>query len=493
MTNKLTENLIDNLKSGLSKDQKTGIASMNFVGHIQSTNTANRDKALARLKYLETNQLVNGDEEAEPVEVEASEEDFVTVTFRALSAAMLADRAIDFSKDGVLRRSTKMLNGQTVFKDHETSVDNWVGRVIATFWDTKTEGLPPGINADLQLDMVKDPMAVRGVLQGAIHSASVTVSFQWVPSHPQLMEDGSFFSMLGEEVDGEIVRVVVTKIDKFMEISLVWQGADEFAKQIDDEGNPVGLNSQTTGFIQQINPGISNGNPDHFQTLTTTETWDSNEIIIPDTEYIDSGSFVSEDNTEYIDDEQNLVPEMEDDMDKKLQAALKSILGVEVSQQNIVEVLKTKQKEIHDKALSESDEKYEALVKDLKEKGSKSEERIEELEAKVAELKDNAELGAKYLENERSEAARLYKLAKGEAAKEVILKTLSESTLEIVQAWKEEFQAEADQKMPAKCANCESTEITRQSSKVSEDDKERLKTQASIKSDGIAKVRNLHS
>ena len=35
-----------------------------------------------------------------------------------------------------------------------------------------------------------------------------------------------------------------TEIDKFWEISLVWQGADEFAKQIGEDGRPVQQSQQ---------------------------------------------------------------------------------------------------------------------------------------------------------------------------------------------------------------------------------------------------------
>ena len=240
---------------------------MTFVGSIRlSESSENLQKKLnqteLRHSYSAANERLlqeSGDDSLSPSNLEISDDDFVYVTYRAISASTLADRPIDFSNEKMLKRSVKKLKGQTVFKDHETSVDNWVGRIESTEWDENTKGLPPGINALLKLDVIKDPMTVRGVLQGAIHSASVTVSFEWKPSHPKLMDEGSFFDQLGDEVDEEMVRIVVTKIDKFWEISLVWQGADEFAKQIGADGHPVHQSNQDEKLMSsQLSHGSIN-------------------------------------------------------------------------------------------------------------------------------------------------------------------------------------------------------------------------------------------
>ena len=80
-------------------------------------------------------------------------------------------------------------------------------------------------------------MLVRGVAMEppAIHSASVTVLFEFDFSHPDLVEEGRFWQLLGEEVEGEIVRLIVTTILGYWEISLVFQGAQEENKQLPAE------------------------------------------------------------------------------------------------------------------------------------------------------------------------------------------------------------------------------------------------------------------
>ena len=403
------------------KNQRPLALSMTFVGSLECV----EPREALREKFEHTNlqdvphqAKVSHQEESEkltelPPSVAASAADFVEVTYRALSATLLADRPIDFSNEKMLKRSVRMLKGQTVFKDHDTSVDNWVGRVANAFWDEETKGIPFGINALLKLDAIKDPMTVRGVVQGVIHSASVTVSFEWKPSHPKLMDEGTFFERMGDEVDGELVRIIVTKIERFLEISLVWQGADEFAKQIGDNGRPV---------QQAMEPA-----PLHEVGQLSLKT------------------------------PQSLSKEDTMDLLKKV---LKETFGTEVSSESFKQILGHYVEEQKAEVVRKADEQITKLVDQL----NTANTNITALEAKVKELEPQAVLGKTYLEDERKEAIRLCKLVKGENINEAILKTLESGELELVQAWKGEFQKEAEVKFPNKCAKCGSTEIQRQKS-----------------------------
>jgi hypothetical protein len=165
-------------------------------------------------------------------------EDYYYKDYRAISATLAPCYGLDFSKPGVLEAAVPMLKGQTVYKDHWFySVDGWVGVVSETAWDAKGDqvgGGIAGINAKLKLDSKKDPMLIRGVAMEppAIHSCSVTVLFEFEFSHPDLVEQGRFWQLLGEEVDGQVVRLIVTLILGFWELSLVFQGAQEENKQV---------------------------------------------------------------------------------------------------------------------------------------------------------------------------------------------------------------------------------------------------------------------
>lgn len=394
----------------------------------------------ANIESKNKTQEKGGEPSALPPAVAASAEDFVEVTYRALSAAVLADRPIDFSNEKMLKRATRLLKNQTVFKDHDTSVDNWVGQVEDSLWDDQTKGIPPGINAILKLDIVKDPMTVRGVLQGVIHSASVTVSFEWKPSHPKLMDDGTFFEKMGDEIDGELVRIIVTKIDRFLEISLVWQGADEYAKQIGPNGKPVS------------------------QFFETDPQRDVGRLSYNSSKQISK----------------------EEEMEE-LKTLLKQTFGLEINADNFTKTLA----QYVEQAKSAIGEKYDAQVSKLTSQLDEASKTIVELETEVKEMKPKAELGSKYLEDERAEAIRLCKLVKGENINDAILKTLENGDLALVQAWKEEFRKEAELKFPNKCAKCGSTEITRQSSNPAKDKEENKSSVLSKPTSDY--VRDLHT
>lgn len=190
--------------------------------------------------------------------------DYYYKDYRALSATLAPCYGLDFSTPGVLEAAVQMLKGQTVYKDHWFySVDNWVGVVSESAWDGKDDagvGVP-GINAKLKLDSVKDPMLIRGVAcePPAVHSCSVTVLFEFEFSHSDLVEQGRFWQLLGEEVEGEIVRLIVTAILGFWELSLVFQGAQDENKQlpatvpvnVDSDNSEAELGQQGMGTSPQ--------------------------------------------------------------------------------------------------------------------------------------------------------------------------------------------------------------------------------------------------
>jgi hypothetical protein len=175
--------------------------------------------------------------QAEHYEPLPHEEDYIYPLFRALSRAVIPGYWLDFTKAGVLEAAAPLLAGQTVYKNHwDWDVESWIGVVNASQWDASGEAVGgiPGINVELKIDTIKCPAIARGLLiePPAIHSVSVKVMFVFEFSHPKLDEEGLFWRILGQEVDGEIVRMVVTEITGFGELSLVNRGADKLAKKL---------------------------------------------------------------------------------------------------------------------------------------------------------------------------------------------------------------------------------------------------------------------
>lgn len=162
-------------------------------------------------------------------------EEFLARPWRILSSTVTPYRLFDFTRDGVLKRAVDMFDQLTLYANHNADVNNWKGYVTKPVWDDKND--PPGINALLVIDRIADPKLARGVEIKALRSASVTIWFNYERSHPDLK---NFYDYLGEEIDGELVRFIVTEIVQAGEVSIVWEGEDPFAKALSAAGGPGG-------------------------------------------------------------------------------------------------------------------------------------------------------------------------------------------------------------------------------------------------------------
>lgn len=159
--------------------------------------------------------------------------EFLVRPWRILSMAVTPYRFFDFTEPGVLQAATPLIDGLTLYANHNANVNEWKGFVREPTWDDAND--PPGINALLVIDKTVDPNLARGVEVKALRSASVTIWFEYKRSHPELR---SFYDQLGEEVDGQVVRFVATKITNAGEVSIVWEGEDPFAKSLAAGGEP---------------------------------------------------------------------------------------------------------------------------------------------------------------------------------------------------------------------------------------------------------------
>lgn len=192
-------------------------------------------------------------------------DDYITVPFRAISKSIIPGHWIDWSKDNVLKDSLQLLFGQTVYANHDfTDVSQWLGSVASVDWDEagdQSNGVP-GINVEYKIDALMNPRIARGLLMDppAIHSTSMTVLFKYEFSHPEIAAENRwrFFDLLGEEVEGEIVRLIVTEILEYWEASLVFQGADRLAKQRKNTEEFAEMSAQTGDDTSpsQLNTGV---------------------------------------------------------------------------------------------------------------------------------------------------------------------------------------------------------------------------------------------
>ncbi len=227
--------------NGINIDADKKLAQTSFQFQIPSQVTDEASKKVlenASLCYYGGGKQNNSVQDNVPVPTGnpmPTDERYVYATFRGLSQIYLPNRGLDFSKKGVLEAGVELLKGKTVYPNHDfRDVNNWLGVVSNSFWDASGEksGGVSGINCEIKIDAFLNYRIACGVMMTppAINSMSLTVLFEFEYSHPQLVEERRFWNLLGEEVDGDIVRLIVVKIVDFWEASLVFLGEDRLAK-----------------------------------------------------------------------------------------------------------------------------------------------------------------------------------------------------------------------------------------------------------------------
>ena len=383
--------------------------------------------------------------DVKPEDLNPTDAEFINPVFRMLSEVVVGKnyRPIDFSKKGVLRKSMQMLLGQTINIDHEIAVGNAIGAVSEVYWQPgyKTQSgveVPAGINAVLKIDGKSNPRIARGIMMDppSIHSNSVTVRFKWEPSHT--FEDmGRFWDLLGTYDDkGEMHRLVVTEILNYSETSIVSHGADPYAQKVKENGeieNPEYASRQS--FSKD---NFYKGNIEYDFKVDLNLSADDNSIP------------PNSNNKEEINlNDKNHM--------KKLIESLTLAFGFqadELTEENITSKLQ---------------EKFDAKVDNTEAlnliKGEKADLEAENttLKADLAKAEKNKEAFETMLSEKRTEAERLYKLAKGEDADETLIKLISTGNLETTNAFLKQYEKEAEEKFSATCNSCGSTDVKRAS------------------------------
>lgn len=169
--------------------------------------------------------------------LELTEDRYVYKEFRSLSQIFLQNRGLDFSRPGVLKAAVDLMKGKTIYANHDfRDIDNWRGVIADAYWDEQganSNGVP-GINVKTKVDAFLNYRTACGLMMTppAINACSATVVSEVEFSHPELVKDGTFWNKFLEEVDGEIVRLIATRIIEFWELSFVFLGEDRLAKSL---------------------------------------------------------------------------------------------------------------------------------------------------------------------------------------------------------------------------------------------------------------------
>ena len=158
--------------------------------------------------------------------------DYVELPFRILSKTFIESHDLDLTKGDVLKKATPLFKTR-ILRDHKISLDSIVGHVLETSWSEAKGDIPAGVDGTYRIFKkfsgdICDKLLTNPPL---IHSTSAGIEYEWEKSHPDL-DDWDFYFNLGRNLDGEIVRTIVTNLFSVFEVSLVYLGADEFAKRL---------------------------------------------------------------------------------------------------------------------------------------------------------------------------------------------------------------------------------------------------------------------
>lgn len=381
------------------------------------------------------------------------DEDFFMPLVRALSQVTVHKNVnpVDFSKKGVLKNSMDLLYGQTVYVDHETAIGNAIGTVAELHWEngyTSTEGykVPAGINAKLKIDGKSNPRLVRLMAMDppGIHSFSVTVSFNWESSHPQMAQD-EFMGKLGTYDDkGVMYRRIATSVNSYREISLVNHGADPFAQIIKDG--------------QIANPKYAN--------LVYNKADGSLGVNVADFDFkIDTISNA----------EQPSIPENSNIINNETPKHMKEILALLAATFQLTTDNKddaTLSAELSPK-LTEYITNQAAAAQELttlKATAATQETKVTELTTEITELKTKITLQPAqvtaiedYTTNLRAETLRVHTLANKNKVDEGIKSLIEKSDISILSVLKNNYQQQVEELMPLTCKKCNSTDVSRAS------------------------------
>lgn len=449
-----------------------------FIGHNLITNKFPKGVALEQwglkpeLQYktdlenfglwdVSTPNFVTYYPDVKPEDLLPTDADFAYPIYRALSEIIVNKYGpIDFSTPGVLKKSMKKLVGQTVYPNHEAVVGNELGVVVEVAWqeETKQGGItiPAGFNARLKLDGKSNPKTVRGAMMDppSVHSTSVGVTFVWEQSHPAMSSE-DFWAKLGQIVDKQMVRRVVTEVTAYHEISFVSHGADPYAQKINSDG---GINNPKYAKNKQIFKEEDFQKFEHFMDWKEVATFAMTTLeespTIP-------GTLKNERPYEFT--PEKLTDKNENPMKKEFLAFLALQFGMAADSTEDQMTAKLQEKLPVLLAAEKSATTLKAELDALKLKypeGSKilSAEDVASLAtAKATEARLTAIDKAT-----REETVKFYTIAMGtDKADAGMLKLINEAGSEALSALHVQYKNQADEKFQATCQDCQSTNVKR--------------------------------
>jgi len=265
--------------------------------------------------------------------------------------------------------------------------------------------------ARLHRDLAAKEIEMLSTDPPLLESVSVALNYNWVQSHPE-MRFWQFIDLLGHEVDGEIVRIVVTEILEVYHVALVWGGADEKAVRL----NATQLWREHS---EEFPAGIEQSQIEQSQIELSQVTNEGDNIMTILEKII-----------------KTLGLEKEDQLETKI-AGLMSAAG-QLEDLNI-------------------------RVIDLDVQNGELTRTIADLNVQIETDKNHVAMGKKYIDTLKKDVKGLAGLVMGNLS-ESMQELIESAGPEKLETLRTEFEEKADAMFPAKCQDCGSSNISLRSS-----------------------------
>lgn len=389
------------------------------------------------------------------IETDPKIEDYAYIDFRHISKTIVGSqsyKATDFSRGNVLRDSVELLNGVNAYTNHFAYVGNQIGKVLNPVWSNaftnkKGDKVPAGIDAPFVIDKVLHPKLVRelnSLVGSPIDSASVTVVFEWEASH-EFEHEYDFYYHLGEEIDNEEVRRIAGNIMYYDESSLVWSGADPYAK-IKEQQRSIEAETKTRN--------------NKFSKTPELAAYDSGRLyFVYDSK---NDQRVQQFNEALSFNSQNPKTKA---MDAKFKQFIADALGMSKDQvsEETLKGLKVLNAEDHTSLSAEAGKVtgLNSQIETLKQEKQSSDDKVTALEAEKANLEKDAKIGKGILSKAIEDTKSLYnKFSEGNPDDKIVAEIEKADSLELLEAKAELFGGKVYQKFGASCKKCGSQEIS---------------------------------
>ncbi|ULH28799.1 hypothetical protein [Leptospira weilii] len=346
-------------------------------------------------------------------------EEYAEFNFRMLSAVLIDGYWTDFRKEGVLESATELFKTK-IYTDHQRSVRNSLGITRNPIFTNRNN--IPGIDAVFRIykAFASDVIARLKIKPALIDANSVGITFAYEKSHPQLE---NYYERLGEAVDGQIVRLIVTKILSVPETSLVAVPADDTARKFAgfdfSQGNLLNTNVNNQEDTMKIK-----------RTILSLLGVDSQKLGL---------SFGEGESLELPSEKMESVLEEAGKTISKLQDQARQSA---VLQNNLNQFAKLFGSEIFPEGI--------------------------DFASKVTELQALLEEPKKLLTAERERAITAYRVFSKNKPDPVIENLIQGANLEQAKAFSKQYGASLENSHPFKCEDCGSKKVSRASGSLSE-------------------------